>query len=413
MQQNIVILGAGFGGLKCALRLWELLRVNRLQRKFQIILIDRSNFQTFVPMFYEVANTLREEASAIKLKELIAIPIEQALADTNIKFLQNEVTNINPAIDKIILKDAEEIDFEYLVVALGSETNTFGIPGIKEHAYFLKTLEDAIQVRNVLEKTFQSNDKKVFRVLIGGGGLTGVELAGELGSALCKLKRKYKHEEQKCEIILVEGNQEILPGFSQKIVKRARRRLDRLDVKILTSRLISSFDGKRVLFLQNESVEVDMLIWTGGVQVCSMLKITGLPVMKKGDLETESNLKIKRQDKIFAIGDAACFVHKETGKPLPWNVPVAEQEALIVSQNILRSIKKLPLLEYHPPKHVPMVIPIGGKYAIADLGFVRFYGLVGWIIKHLVTLRYYLSILPWWVAVSKWLRAMRVFIRND
>jgi len=413
MKQNIVILGAGFGGLKCALRLDDLLRAHRLRPTFDIVLVDRNNFQTFVPMLYEVANTLKEEASAPTLKELITIPLEQVVTSSGIRFWQDEVSGIDLGARAIQFKGSEPLPFAYAVIALGSETHTFDIPGIGEHAYFLKTLPEAIRVRNRLEEEMRNDRTQTFSVLIGGGGLTGVELAGELGGALKKLKRKYPQYVRWVEIRLVEGGQEILPGFPQQIVDQARVRLARLGVKIETHRLISKFDGRIVTHRDGGNTEVDMLIWTGGVKACHALKDMGLPLGQRGDVEVEVTLEVRGEEKIFAIGDSACVINPATGKPLAWNIPIAEEQAIVVAQNILRSIKRLPLLSYHAPRRMPVVIPIGGKYAIADLGFLRFYGLLGWCIKHLVTLRYYLSILPWWRAIPKWLQAMRVFIAND
>lgn len=413
MKQNIVILGAGFAGLKCALRLDELLRVHRLRQSFQLILVDRNDFQTFVPMLYEVANTLADASSREYLREVIALPFSETLAESQIRFIQGEVVELDLPSHSVILKDASSIVFAYLVIALGSETHTFDIPGIAEHAYFLKTLDDALRLREALERVFQKNHGPLFRVLVGGAGLTGVEVAGELGGALRKLRKKYSRRVSKFEIVLIEGMQEILPGFSSYIVRKARARLAKLGVEIETGRSISSFDGQRVTFRDGGAAEVDLLIWTGGVKACAVLQGTRLPLAKRGDVEVSSILQVRGEGHIFAVGDAACLVNPQSGAATPWNIPIAEEEAFIAAQNILRAIQGLPSLTYHPPSHVPVVIPIGGKYAIADLGFIQVSGFLGWAIKHLVTLRYYLSILPWWLAISKWLRAMRVFVRND
>ena len=308
------------------------------------------------------------------------------------------------------------MNFDYLVLAPGSETNYFNIPGLKENSLTLKSFVDALKIRDAILEQVQSKNKGI-KVLIGGGGSTGVELAGEIQEWLSQLKK----EGYRCRtsVTLIDAAPTILSGFDPRITKIASQRLKKLDTSILTEEKIEKVENNKAYLASGKIVSFDLLIWTGGVKANSIaeklpvkyesqnrIRVLGelLCAFEKSDLKTEGN--------VYGIGDIVC-VHGSTGKPVPMVARAAIIQGTIAAKNIVSEIKgKKSYLKYNP-KEYPYIIPVGGKYAIAKIGPFTIVGFFGWILKGLVELNYLFSIMPNMRALRIWLRGLRIFIQND
>lgn len=410
-KKNIIIVGAGFAGITTTLKIEK--KLGRRREEYDVILIDRMRHHLYTPALYEIASIPRENAPDAHLKTSILIPFEEILARTRIRFLCDEFIALEEEEKHIILREGGKLSYEFLVFALGSETNYFSIPGLKEHSFPLKTFHDAIRLRNTIE-TLVAHDIRA-HIIVGGGGSTGVELIAEFINFICTIRKKNTSGKKTCEITftLIEASPEILPGFDTWIIEKTKKRLAYLGIRIKTSAAIVEINDTDIIFGNGERMRYDVVIWTGGVKGPEALRSTNLPLSPKGALEVNEFLQVNNTTGIFAVGDTATYIHPKTNKPLVWNVPAAEAEGRFVAQNILRAITEKPLKKFTPLKRYPFILAVGNKYAIADLIVVRFWGLLGWVAKEFVELRYLLFILPMQTAFTIWFKGLKYFTSND
>ena len=409
--KNIVIVGAGFGGVTAALSLAS--HQALAKAGFTIILIDRHHHQLYTPALYEIAAIPSDYAADPSLKAAALIPFADIVRGKPIQFLSDEFIGLDAATKKIVLRKHGPLAYTFLILALGSETNYFDIPGLKEHSLALKTPEDAVRLRNVIE---QSIDKESLNIIIGGAGSSGVELIAEFINFLCLLQeRRHAHDRHVCNIqfTLVEAAHTILPGFDRWVVAKARQRLISLGIRIKAGASITAVTAATISFSDGTTSPFDILIWTGGVRGPSLLETLGLPLSSKKALVVDAHLRVEGRDAIFAIGDNATFTNPPTGTPLVWNVPAAEAEARHVAKNITRIIRGKQEKKFVPLRRYPFILAVGKKYAIADLIFFKCAGLFGWLAKILVELRYLLFILPPHSALSLWWQDVKLYRSND
>jgi len=406
MQKNIVILGAGFGGLQAALTLSKKLKKRGLWEKYSVVLIDKNPFHTFTPLLYEIAATSPETASNLNLQDLVSFPIQSLVAYRHVEFRNDCVEGIDWENRKVRLSRSE-LDFEYLVTALGAEVNYFDIPGLKEHGLPLKTFADALKIRDTIVEIFR-NAKRNVRIVVGGGGSTGVELASEIKGWVPELTRECG---AKCEteITIVESHTRILFHLDERVADKAERRLARIGVAIVAGAKISRIDGKAVYFTNGEKREFDILIWTGGVKAN----------VATGQLEVAQDTETAMAAGVFAVGDGATLINPATKRPVPGMARPAMMEGRVAAENIFRKILEAENLaaESDGPvyrhREYPYIIPVGNKYAAAKIGPFVVAGLPAWIFKGITELNYFLSIMPPIQAIKIWFRGFLIFVKND
>lgn len=406
-QKTILIAGAGFGGITAALTLERKLRK---YPAWNIILIDKNSYQLYTPALYEIAAMPKEETDPAGLKSVITIPIADMIGKKRIDFLQGEIAGMDPGKQTVRMANGALISYDFAILALGSETNYFNIPGLREHALPLKRFEDAVRIRNKIEQSL--TEGRALILAIGGAGMSGIELAGEFSNFIRYLaKHSMRDPAWPVRLILIEASPTILPGFDPAIIERARKRLVKLGIEIYIGARITSVTPHQILFDGIQAIPYDVLVWTGGVTGNPVYDAEGFAVTAKKNCAVNEFLEIERH--VFAIGDAAGFLDPHAKALLPWNVPVAEAEARMVAQNIMRDIEGKPKIPFRPQKKYPYILAIGKKYAIADFIFVRFWGFAGWGAKLLVELRYLLFVLPFSMAIRVWARSIRIYMSND
>jgi len=423
-RKNIIVLGAGFGGLRAARRINRLLKGSpgfsqNHRNDFRIILIDKNDYQTYTPVLYDVATTPASHADALKLKGIATFPIVEAITGENIKFIQDEVVSINIVSNYIHFKYSDPLHYAYLIVALGSEPNYFNIKGLQEYCLSLKTFKDSIAIRDRFTHLLIEKKGNPTNVVVGGAGPTGVEFAGELAQAI---KKGHWREYLKGEVIitLVEGRKTILNGFHPRTILYAQNRLGELGIKIVTDKIINSVTKETINFSDKTSLPYDIIIWTGGTKPSSLTDLFNLRKESSGHLTAGSNLLcfsesplLDFSENVFAIGDVLCFRDPKTGKPLPGIARIALSQADLVAYNITSHIKEGKNLKAYRPHEWPYLIPVGGKWVIAKIGPVVLAGFIGWIIKLLVELNYLISVLPLHLAVRTWVKSIATLTRND
>jgi len=398
-KKNIVILGGGFGGIVAALRVGKGLRQVGLTEKYGVTVIDRNERQAYTPVLYEHAAAPKDE----KEPNNITLDIARLLKGLPVDFMKGEVAEIDLMNGDVHLKTGGEIKAEFAIIALGSEVNYFGIPGMAEHATPLKTFADAERIRAALQGLLAQN--KTPRVVIGGAGPNGIELAGQI-----------KHLHPQCDITIVEAMPEILPGFAPRMVKLARKRLTRLGIKIAVNSKIASVETNAIKLGEGADVPFDLMVWTGGVKapdLVSKLPLRaerGKPVAEFGMGCVPQTPDLKLYPMVYVIGDSVCFYDSKTGKPMPTVAPVAIEQAEVVAHNVLEEIKKAEQPAYtvmtknYSAQEYPYVIPIGGHWAAAKIGPVFMTGYPGWIFKRFVELDYLITVMPFFTALGAWMK---------
>ena len=418
-KKNIVILGGGFGGVACAIKLNKLMKQRpALLKDFNVVLVDKKNYHLYTPALYEVASSVANDGTPLNLKKVVVTPLEEITRGTSIKFIQGAATKADVEKKEILFDDNTAIEYEHLVLALGSEPAYFNIPGLKEYSIPLKSFENAIHVRSVIKKKYEEKQNGgTIDIIVGGAGPAGTELSAELIGYIKRLNQKSRKNIAP-RVTLVEGAPDILPGFPAKVVLKARARLTKIGVKIKSSFIISKTDG-RFVYIKEEALAYDALIWTGGVEACSLTRVIGLKEEKRGRMETNSCLQCTPADQhldiaenVYAIGDNACFYNPANKMPAPGTARVAIEQAKVAAENIFRKITNRPKIEYKL-KNYPFAIPLGGKYAITQIGPMLFVGFSGWVLKQLIELYYLFSITDNQLAFRRWLRGLGIFAKND
>src|SRR3989344_1103392 len=313
-KKNIVILGGGFGGVACAIKLNKLMKQRpALLRDFNIVIVDKKNYHLYTPALYEVASSAADDGAPLNLKKVIVTPLEEITRGTSIKFIQGTAIKVDVAKKEVMFDDDTVMEYEHLVLALGSEPAYFNVTGLKEYSIPLKSFENAIHIRSVIRKKYEEKPTGAeINIIVGGAGPAGTELSAELIGYIKRLNQKSRKNIAP-RVTLVEGAPDILPGFSTKVVLKARARLEKIGVKIKSSSIIFETDEHSV-DIKEEAVPYEALVWTGGVEACSLTRVIGLKEEKRGRMETNSCLQCAAADEhldiaenVYAIGDNACF----------------------------------------------------------------------------------------------------------
>ncbi len=425
-KKTIVILGGGFGGVQAALSIGRSLRRRKLSEKYQVVLVDKNTYHTFSPTLYEVATTTDYVASNSQLKRIVTFSLKEICAGLPIDIHQGKVTSISAATSELIFESGTVLAYNWLVVAVGSQVNFFNIPGLAEHSLPLKSFADALRIRERIITHVEHEQRPAVRVIIGGGGPTGVELAGEIKNLLHELPRVCKGE---CSdsVTIIDGGATILSAFHPGIIKKAVSRLNTLEIQRMNNERIQSVEKDAVVLQSGARIAYDVLLWTGGVTAHDLTRNiqikkdpTGTRILASHDMRCMPESEdLHITSRIYGIGDAVCFIDPATNRPVPGVARAAVVQGSIAAHNIIQEIlaeedktHAITIRRYHPWQY-PYILPIGGKYAIAKFGPIIYGGLLGWITKGLVEFAYLLSIYPFSRALYYWLHGLWIFLRND
>lgn len=409
---KIAIIGGGFGGLQTALKLEKKFRGNK---NISLTLIDKREYHLFTPNLYEVATAGEELTTIGQIKKSITFPFKEILKGKNIQFVQGEVTMLDAQKKQIIL-GSKKLDYDYLVLALGSQSDFFNIPGAQENAMVLKDLPDALRIRNkigfVMEAQRFELNKKNLHFVIAGGGYTGVELAGELKGLVDFLAWQNQYPREKVTIEMIEGNNKLIAGFDDRMSRDALGRLKELGVEVRLSERISAVDPHFISLLSGEKLAYDILFWSAGVKACHIHTSMEMPLDLRGRLHTNEFLQVKDFPNIFALGDMACIMGTD-GRPVPSSAQDAEDQAKYVAYALPSIVQnKKPRKPYKNLKH-GFIVNVGGKWAIMSYWGIYLTGFVAYAIDKLAHIRYYLSIVSLWKAIKCIVLQTEIYSRND
>ncbi len=370
-MKSVVIVGAGFGGLKAAKKLASF-------QDLKITIIDRRNYHLFQPLLYQVATAGLSPAD-------IATPIRSVLSGyENVDVVLGNVIDIDKE-QRLVKTEDGTYPFDYLILACGAKHSYFGHNEWEENAPGLKTLEQATEIRRRILLAFELAEKEtdpekrktLLTFVIVGGGPTGVELAGSIAEiSRYTLEEDFRSiDPSRTRVILIEAGPRLVAAFSEDLSKKAARDLEHLGVQIWTSTRVTNITHEGAQ-LGSEFINSKTVIWAAGVQPSSLSQILNVPLDKQQRVLIEPDLSIKNYSNIFVIGDQAAFIDND-GKTLPGLAPVAMQEGIHAAGNILASLKNKPrqIFKYNDKG---MMATIGRKKAIVEIGKLQFGGFLAW-----------------------------------
>ena len=370
---HIVILGAGFGGLQAAQKL--------ANAPVRITLIDRQNYHLFQPLLYQIA-------IAGLVPSQIAYPVRTIFRrQKNLTFQMGEVT----AIDfdaRYVKMDGSVIAYDYLILAVGGQTNFFGMQSVEHNAFDLKNVESAVATRNhmleIFEQASREADQAKRRALLTfavvGGGPTGVETAGALAELITHvLIKDYPHMDlNEVRVLLLEAGPSVMPSYPDGLRKSTHDLLRKKKVEIMLNTKLTDYNGERITLSTGDRIQTRTLIWTAGVRAAEL--VDGLRVQQaaSGRVVTEATLQLPNHPEVFVIGDAAYFVNGN-GQPLPMLATVAQQQASAAVKNLKKILKgeKPEAFHYKDPG---LLATIGRNAAVARIWGLSFSGFVAWVI---------------------------------
>lgn len=371
-QPHVVIIGSGFAGLQAARDLDN--------APVRVTLIDKHNYHLFQPLLYQVA-------TAGLSPEDIAHPVRAILrGQDNLNFRNTEVIDVNLAEQRLVTKTGE-LHYDYLVVAAGSTHNFFGLRSVASHSFGLKTIDEAVTIRNhVLERFELANqesdaDKRraMLTFIVVGGGPTGVESAGALSELFYKvLTRDYPRLNFKeVRILLLEAGQNLLPALPPDLQEVTAETLWKKRVEVRFGAMVTDFDSERVTLKGGEIIPAQTLIWAAGVRAAGLVDLLGVPQGSLARAIVTPTLQLSDHPEVFVVGDAAHF--EENGKPLPMNALVALQQGSAAASNIWRLLQqdKCETFVFHD---LGTMATIGRNSAVAKIGSLKMKGFIAWLL---------------------------------
>lgn len=385
-RKRIVIIGGGFGGLKLA---------DRLRKSdFQIVLLDRTNYHQFQPLLYQVATAGLNPGS-------IAFPFRKDFRHyPDFHFRMATVTRIFPEDDKIETSIGS-LSYDFLVIATGTTTNYYGLKNIEAHAMAMKSVTEAIALRNDLLSKFEkaltitdpSERQQLLNFVVVGGGATGVEISG----ALAEMKRYVLQKDYPdlstdvLNIYLVEGTSKLLGNMSEQASHKALEFLQKMGVKVMLNMKVTDYQEGSVLLADGTRIPTQTVIWVSGIKAAYPEGLPATAIGKGGRILTDEYNRVKDAPHIFAIGDVALQPENRFPNGHPQVAQVAIQQGQLLATNLQRLSRGEVLAPFHY-RDLGTLATIGRNKAVADLPHLKTQGFLAWVLWMTVHLRSILGV---------------------
>lgn len=365
-KPKVVILGGGFGGLTAA---------RALDKTADVTVVDRHNFQTFLPLLYQVS-------TAGLAADHVAYPIRGALRKTSVKFRMGSPILIDHKNKEVKLDSSEVLKFDHLIVALGSVTSDFGIPGVNEFALGMKSVHEALNIRAEIMRRFEDlcrfEDETRFSIAVVGGGPTGVEMAGAIAELVRgPLKSDEATAAAHIDVRLIEAGPRLLPPFAPSLSERTKKDLEKLGVKVMLNTAVKAIEHRKIILKDDSVLNSEITIWAAGVKGSDAIAQLNLPTVGNR-IAVEPTMQVKNYPYIWALGDIAGALGKD-GRPLPMVAPVAIQQGKFIAKQIKRLISDKPLGDFKYLDKGSMAT-IGRNKAIVQVKGIKIAGPIAWLI---------------------------------
>jgi NADH dehydrogenase len=390
---HVAVVGAGFGGL------WAIRKL--AHRPVRVTLFDRNNYHTFQPLLYQVA------AAEIE-PEQIGYPVRGILRNMpDVSFALAEVTAVNPQ-TQTITANGEQIAYDYLILATGSVTQFFGTPGTAEHAFSLKSMEEAVLLRNHIltcfERAVQADAglrQRLLTFVVVGGGPTGVEYAGALSELVRGPLSKDFPELDICEvsIVLVEATGLLLGAMPEKLRNYATEQVKKMGIVLRLETRVTAVTPTHVTFQDGTMIPTSTVVWVAGVGGEAVAQNSGIEVLRNGRVPVRPTLQLPNHDNIYVIGDLAAF--EQDDKQLPMVAQVAIQQGTQAARNILRQLADEPPQPFRY-KDKGSMATIGRNKAVADINGRHLTGFLAWLIWLFIHILYIIGFRNQIVVLFTW-----------
>jgi NADH dehydrogenase len=371
-RPHVVIIGAGFGGMRAAHRL--------AKAPVRITLIDRRNYHLFQPLLYQVATSRLAPSE-------IAYPVRSIFRrQKNFDFMLAEVIGVDFEA-RCVQTDRGKLSYDYLIIAAGAAVNFFGNNSLVKNAFTLKDLDDAIELRNhylnmfelAMEETDAEKRRALLTFVVVGGGPTGVESSGALSELVRLVLRKDypRLNLNEVKVLLLEAADVLLPSFPGPLQEATIHELREKDVEVKLGAKVTGYDGQVVSLADGQNIATKTLLWSAGVKAVALIDTLDVEKARLGRVKVERTLNLANHPEVYFIGDAAYI--EENGAPLPMMAPVAMQQAVVAVENILAAIggTKQKEFKYKDPGSLAT---IGRNAAVARIGKWQFKGFIAWIV---------------------------------
>lgn len=361
LKTKIVILGAGYGGLMTTVRLQKKIRTDEAE----IVLINKNNYHYETTWLHEAAaGTLRDDQ--------VTYPVKSVIDVKKVAFIQASVTKIATA-EKKVMTDIGEVSYDYLVIALGGESETFGIKGLKEYAYSITSVDAAKRIREHIESQFSTYQNEVQKkeerltIVVGGAGFTGIEFLGELVNRIPQLCKTYEIDQNKVKIYCVEAAKAVLPGFDPELVEYAVAHLEKRGVQFKIGTPIKGADSEGILVgigeEETQEIKAGTIIWAAGIRGSSVIGDSGFE-SNRCRIKVDPDLRAPGHENIFIIGDCSLIINEEINRPYPPTAQIALQQADVVTNNLLALLRHETNLTSFKPDIKGTVCSLGERDAI-------------------------------------------------
>lgn len=336
-RPTILVLGAGYGGLTTIVNLQKLVSANDAE----IILVNKNDYHYETTWLHEVgAGTISPDKARYPISKVI---------NNNVKFVQATVESIDVT-KKSVGTSAGDFTYDYLVLGLGFEGETFGIPGLKEYALSLTNINAARQVREHIDYQFASwsldkeKDDSKLTIIVGGAGFTGIEFLGELGNRIPKLCKEFDIPQEKIRLLCVEAAPMVLPGFDPELVKYAKSQLTKkgIEFSIGTPIVEATAEGVKIKKGEDEFefIQAGTVVWAAGIRGNTLVESSGI-ASNRARIAVREDMRAPEFDNVFVVGDCAFLLNGEAGRPYPPTAQIAMQQAVTIAKNIKRLIDGL------------------------------------------------------------------------
>lgn len=373
-KKRIVIIGGGFAGLKIARDLSG--------SNYQVVLIDKNNYHQFQPLFYQVATAGLEPST-------ISFPFRKIFQNRkNIHIRIAEVKSVNQEKNQLETSIGV-VDYHYLVIAIGADTNFFGNKNIMEYSLPMKSVGEALALRNTilqnlesaLSETDREHKKRLMNIVVVGGGPTGVEVSGTLAEMKkCILPKDYPELDFKMmQVYLLEGSPKVLNGMSQNASEKAHTYLTELGVNVFVNSRVKEYDGQNVSLEGGKTIATKTLVWAAGVTGNKIGGLDPAVITKTNRIKTDRKNKVEGCTNIYAIGDIAFMTEEKYPNGHPQVAQVAIQQAKTLAKNFKNMEEKKALLDFSY-KDLGSMATIGRNKAVADFPKWKFAGFFAWLI---------------------------------
>ncbi|MGP4073007.1 NAD(P)/FAD-dependent oxidoreductase [Piscibacillus sp. B03] len=388
-RPNIVILGAGYGGIMTAVNLQKKMS----PEEANITLVNKHDYHYQTTWLHEnAAGTLHHDRTRIAIKDVVDF--------NKINFVQDTVQSIDPKSKTVTLEDGE-LSYDYLVIGLGFESATFGIEGLKEHAFSIQNINSARLIRDHIEYNFaQYNLEKderqdLITIIVGGAGFTGIEFVAELANRIPELCQEYDVPKDKVRLINVEAGPTALAGFDPELVEYAMNRLEEKGVEFKLGTMIKKVNEEGIIVEKDEEqeeIKSKNVIWAAGVTGNSIVQESGFET-NRGRVPVRNDLRTPDYDDVFVVGDCAVIMNPESERPYPPTAQIAIQMADVVAHNLKQLVSGSEKLEGFEPNIQGTVASLGHTDAIGVVfDDKKLFGRSASIMKKVIDNRYLMKL---------------------